>query len=91
MSSNATTLPSGKTYTVRPGKGRDLLAAQRAAKSPDEIPYALIAQLVEIDGKPVVYEDVLEMDLPDVLALQQAVMGEGNFQQPAGTSSTSAQ
>ena len=31
------TLPSGKTATIKDGKGRDLLNAQRKAKSPEEI------------------------------------------------------
>ena len=66
-------LPSGKKAIVRPGKGRDLIKAQRAAKTPDEIPYALVAELVTIEGKPVIFEDVLEMEIPDVLALMEKV------------------
>ncbi len=70
------TLPSGKTATIENGKGRDLLQAQMKAKTADEIPYALIAELVEIDGQKLVYEDILELDLEDVIALQAEVSGK---------------
>lgn len=69
-------LPSGKTAKIRQGKGRDLLNAWRKAKTPDEIVFALIAELVEIDGQKVIYEDLLEMDLKDVLAIQAEVVGD---------------
>lgn len=68
-------LPSGKKAKIRQGKGKDLIKAQRAAKSPDEIGMALIAELTTIDDKPVMFEDLLEMDLADVLRLQQEVGG----------------
>lgn len=73
-------LPSGKTATIRPGKGHDLLQAQMKAKNSEEIPYALIAELSEIDGQALVYEDILEMDLSDVIALQGEISGK--FQTP---------
>ncbi|MFN3396497.1 MAG: hypothetical protein ACK4Z9_06865 [Thermodesulfovibrionales bacterium] len=73
-------LPSGKRATIKDGKGRDLLNAQRKVKSPEEILYALLAELTEIDGQRLVYEDILEMDLQDVLALQMEIAG--NFQFP---------
>ncbi|MBF6569065.1 MAG: hypothetical protein IVW54_09330 [Candidatus Binataceae bacterium] len=78
------TLPSGRNAAIRKGAGRDLLRAQRAAQSgePTAIIFALIAELVRIDGKNIVYEDVLAMDLVDVLALQEEVAG-GNFQAAA--------
>jgi hypothetical protein len=43
---------------------------------------ALIAELTRVDGKPIVYEDVLAMELEDVLLLQEQVLGtgDGNFQ-----------
>ena len=69
------TLPSGKIATIKKGKGIDLLNAQKNSNSSDEIPYALIAQLTEIDGQSIVYEDVLEMDLEDVLAIQTEITG----------------
>lgn len=79
------TLPSGRSATLRKGKGRDLMRAQRAVagnSDPTAVVFALIAELVQIDGAPIVYEDVLEMDLDDVLVLQAEVTGT-NFHEPA--------
>ena len=70
------TLPSGRTATVRQGRGYDLLQAQIKAKTSEEIPYALIAELTEIDGQKLVYEDILELDLSDVIALQAELSGK---------------
>ena len=70
------TLPSGKTVTIREGKGKDLLNAQIKAKNSEEIPYALIGELCEIEGQNLVYEDILEMDLSDVLLLQAEISGK---------------
>ncbi len=70
------TLPSGKIATLEQGKGKDLLQAQTKAKASEEIPYALIAELAEIDGQKLVYEDILEMDLADVIALQGEISGK---------------
>lgn len=78
------TLPSGRSAAVRRGLGRDLMRAQRAAGGsgePSAIVFALIAELVVIEGENILYEDVLAMDLADVLALQAEVAGE-NFQFP---------
>ena len=75
MSKNLT-LPSGKIATIKDGKGIDLLHAQMKAKSSEEIPYALIAELTEIDGQVLVYEDILELDLSDVIELQTAISGK---------------
>lgn len=69
-------LPSGKIAILRNGKGIDLLHAQMKAKTSEEIPYALIAELTEIDGQPLVYEDILELDLSDVIELQSAISGK---------------
>ena len=70
------TLPSGKNATIRDCKGKDLLQAQIKAKNSEEIPYALIAELCEIEGQNLVYEDILEMDLADVIALQAEISGK---------------
>ena len=43
--------------------------------------FALIAELARIDGRKIVYEEVLEMELGDVMALQAEVIGE-NFDHP---------
>ena len=70
------TLPSGKTAKIKAGRGFDLLEAQKKAKTAEEIPYALIAELAEIDGQALVYEDILELDLSDVIALQEIIAGK---------------
>src|ERR1700758_4738168 len=83
--SRSVMLPSGKTAAIRRGKGRDLMRAQRAvAGNPDPtaVVFALIAELTRIDGTPIVYEDVVEMDLGDVLVLQAEVTG-AHFPEPA--------
>jgi len=78
------TLPSGKSAAIRKGSGRDLMRAQRAVGShsdPAAVIFALIAELTVIDGKKLVYEDVLALELADVLTLQVEVAG-ANFQSP---------
>ena len=78
------TLPSGATAEVRKGRGKDLMRAHRAVRGKDDpmaIAFALIAELTNIDRKTIVYEDVLEMNLSDVLALQTEIMGS-DFQLP---------
>ena len=70
------TLPSGKVATIHKGVGFDLLQAQMKAKTAEEIPYALIAELVEIDGNKLVYEDILQLDLTDVITLQAEISGK---------------
>jgi hypothetical protein len=81
---NLLILPSGKNASIRKGFGRDLMRAQRVvgtSSDPTAIIFALIAELVEIDGEKILYEDLLAMDLNDVLALQSEVAG-ANFQGP---------
>ena len=70
------TLSNGKIAKVRNGIGYDLLQAQQKAKTSEEIPYALIAELTEIDGQKLVYEDILELPLEDVITLQTAISGK---------------
>jgi hypothetical protein len=77
-------LPSGKQADVRKGKGRDLMRAHRAVAGnpePMSVSFALIAEVARIGGKPLVYEDLLDMDLDDVLTLEAEVMGVGDGQQ----------
>ncbi len=76
-------LPSGTRAEVRKGYGRDLMRAQRAAAGGDAsaVVFALIAEVTRVDGRKIVYEDVLEMDLADVMALQAEVIDE-NFDRP---------
>lgn len=85
------TLPSGKIATVRQGKGYDLLQAQMKAKTSEELPYALIAELAEIDGQTLVYEDILEMDLSDVVALQGEISGKFLTAKPTEMQKTEAE
>lgn len=77
------TLPSGTPVTLRRGKGLDLLNAQRKAKTSDEIIFALIAELAQINGETLIYEDLLEMPIEDVLALQKEVSGKFQSLQPS--------
>src|ERR1700683_958251 len=76
-------LPSGGRAEVRKGYGRDLMRAQRTAAGGDAsaVVFALIAEVARINGQKIVYEDVLEMDLADVMALQAEVIDE-NFDRP---------
>ena len=69
-------LSDGKLAVIKDGKGLDLLNAQKKAKTSDEIPYALIAELNEIDGNYLVYEDILELPIEDVILLQEAIGGK---------------
>lgn len=82
------TLPSGKVATIHRGVGFDLLQAQTKAKTPEEIPYALIAELAEIDGNKLVYEDILQMDLEDVITLQGEISGK--FDRKTSTPATTS-
>jgi hypothetical protein len=76
-------LPSGARAELRKGYGRDLMRAQRAAAGSDAsaVIFALIAEVARVDGHKIVYEDVLEMDLADVMVLQAEVIDE-NFDRP---------
>lgn len=69
-------LSDGKLAVIKDGKGLDLLNAQKKAKTSDEIPYALIAELTKIDGNYLVYEDILELPIEDVILLQEAIGGK---------------
>lgn len=79
-------LPSGRVALVRKGFGRDLMRAHRAVghnPEPTAITFALIAELVQVDAKTIVYEDVLAMKLGDVLSLEaeivEGIEEAGNF------------
>ena len=72
------TLPSGRVATIRKAKGRDLMHAHRVAAGypePISISFALIAEVARLEGKQLVYEDILDMNLDDVLALENAISG----------------
>ncbi len=65
------TLSDGRVATnTRRLKAKDKVHAQRLiGKKTDELEMALVSCVVTIDGKPVIYEDLLEMDLDDYLLL----------------------
>lgn len=90
-------LPSGRTAVLRPGRGKDLIHAYRAVgenPEPTAVSFSLIAELVRVDDKPLVYEEVLDMPLDDVLVLQAEVVGGGtssNFPETAGAQGPSAE
>jgi hypothetical protein len=78
------TLPSGCIATVREGRGRDLIQAQRAVGKTAEstaLLQALVAMLCKVNDQELVYEDVLDMPVADVLMLEAEVLG--NFPQAA--------
>lgn len=73
-------LSTGKKLNIYRGKGRHLLQAQMKAQDAQQIIWALLSELVEIDGKKVVMEDLLEMDLVEVFQMQAAFSeAYGNF------------
>lgn len=74
-------LPSGSIAVVKEKfKGKHIRKAQLIANSDSsKLMYAIIAQLVTIDGQGIVMEDLDEMSGPDVLALM-GHFGAENFQ-----------
>lgn len=84
------TLPSGAVATIRAAKGRDLIQAARMAGSNDGIrlTFGIIAVLTRINGRPIVVEDIEEMNLMDVMTLMGEVQGNG-VSLPSSTSSNS--
>jgi hypothetical protein len=84
VATKSLTLPSGKVMVYREAKGLDLMKAQSiVGVTPDAmaIVFAIIARVATIDGQPVLYEDILEMPLSDVIPMQTVVLGE-NFTIP---------
>lgn len=69
------TLSDGRKAVIKAGKGRDLLNAQRKAKSSEEVMWSLLGELLEIDGKKIPFEDLLEMDLKDIMMLMAELSG----------------
>jgi hypothetical protein len=89
-------LPSGRSVTLRTAKVRDLLQAHRViqfSNEPMTLAMALVAQVASLDGKPVIYEDLLELPAADGLMLQAEVIeGESstNFQEAPGGEAASS-
>lgn len=66
-------LPSGAKAEILPFKGKHVRIAQiQAGTDQSKYLFSIISQCCQIDGKPVIMEDLDEMDGADVLAL----MGE---------------
>ncbi len=84
-------LSSGRTALMRKPKVRDLIQAHRTvgfSSEPLAIVMGLVAQVVLIDEKPVVFEDVLELPAEDGLVLQEALLEDQrseNFPEAPGS------
>ena len=66
------TLPSGAKAVFLRRKGKALMNAQRKADGDSsKISFALLSEIVEVDGKPCLMEDFEEMDLFDVMRLSE--------------------
>ena len=79
------TLPSGRAATIRRGKGRDVLRASRMVDVNKEGEFAIalagLSLKVTVEGKPLTYEDVLELPEEDVWFLL-GEMGLGKSSPP---------
>ena len=65
-------LPSGGKAVFYRRKGVALINAQRkAGGDTSRVGFALLSEIVEIDGKPCLMEDFDEMDLFDVMFLSE--------------------
>jgi hypothetical protein len=75
------TLSDGKVAAVRRPKGRDSIRAHDAAAGENKFKFtcALLAQIVTLDGKPCVIEDIAELYLADIDTLGEAAMSKDFF------------
>lgn len=80
------TLSDGRTLEVFAYKGRDMMNANRMAKGDTmALSFAILASRIQIDGKPQVYEDILDMDgdiLEEVMTLAAGDKVENFTSQP---------
>lgn len=91
MPDRTLTLPSGRIAVIKRGMGRQLREAQRLASDPNDIPYYLITLLVQVDGKELDIDAVLDdLEVADVIALTQEVTGKSQASPASSTSSSSA-
>lgn len=67
-------LTDGRKAVLKRGKGLLAVKAQKIAKTQEEVPLALASLMTTIDGKQLIYEDLLDMDLADTLAIQGAAL-----------------
>ena len=70
------TLSDGRLASLREAKGRDLIAASRLTDDVNALALALAAQVLTVAGEPVLYEDLLDWPLRDVVAVQTAIAGQ---------------
>ena len=71
------TLSDGRTIEVRELKGKHLMMAQQVtAGNSAGLMLALVALGTTIDGKQLIYEDLLEEDAFVVMEIMQVVMGD---------------
>lgn len=79
-------LSDGRKAVFRQAIGRDLIKAARVSEEPSEMVLALATQIMSIDGKGVILEDLLDMKLADVIAIQAKVTVQmGNAPSPAAS------
>lgn len=72
-------LPSGKVARIHPFLGKHVKRATEQAQEKhqtENVLYLMLAQIVEIDGNPVVVEDFDEMSGEDLLAIQANFAGK---------------
>jgi hypothetical protein len=82
---------SGKAYSVRPAKGRDLARAQELTKDPNQTSLAFVAVAAKVEGKALTLKDLEAMSLADVTHLISQVMPAGtDSDEPAGDPDPSA-
>lgn len=73
-------LPSGAKAVFYRSKGRALVNAQRKANGDGSmVNFALLSEIVKIDGKKCLMEDFDEMDLFDVMDLSEELAKMGKF------------
>jgi hypothetical protein len=78
------TLSDGRVVTLAPAKGRHQLQAMRLTNDPNALALAVAATVGTIDGAPLIFEDVLEWPLRDVLLIQNAITEQlGELPTPA--------
>lgn len=70
------TLSDGRMASLRAAKGRDLIAASRLTDDVNALALALAAQVLTVAGEPVLYEDLLDWELRDVVAVQTAIAAQ---------------
>ena len=70
------TLSDGRLARLREAKGRDLIAATRLTDDTNALALALAAQVLTVAGEPVLYEELLDWPLRDVVAVQTAIAAQ---------------